>query len=51
MLKIVGLTHGGDGQSCWKHNICGEHVTVELVLVASKQQHICHGVECIDIEL
>ena len=50
-LKIVGLTHGGDGRSCSKHDICGEHVTVGSVLVAKKQHNIRHGQECIDIAL
>ena len=50
-LKIVGLTHGGDGRSCLKHDICRELVTVGSVLVASKQHNICHGQEYIDVVL
>ena len=48
---MVGLTHGGDGRSCSEHNICGEQVIVGLILVASKQHNVRHGVECIDIVL
>ena len=50
-IKIVGLTHGGDGRSCADHDICGEEVTVGTVLVAMKQHNTRNGEECIDIAL